>query len=124
MQTRLIQKEEDGCAASEEDAAGQEWNVGIALWEQIKREKPQVQSLFSSAGRTGGLSPCVILQRIFGFFPTTARRKMMVKQLFYRMLTERTGHELPGGPSRESGHQDCFKPSGGGLEGGKRSAPL
>lgn len=36
MQTRLIQKEEDGCAASEEDAAGQEWNVGIALWEQIK----------------------------------------------------------------------------------------
>ena len=36
VQTRLIQKEEDGCAASEEDAAGQEWNVGIALWEQIK----------------------------------------------------------------------------------------
>ena len=36
VQTRLIQKEEYGCAASEEDAAGQEWNVGIALWEQIK----------------------------------------------------------------------------------------
>ena len=36
VQTRLIQKEEDGCAASEEDAAGQEGNVGIALWEQIK----------------------------------------------------------------------------------------
>ena len=35
VQTRLIQKEEDGCAASEEDADGQEWNVGIALWEQI-----------------------------------------------------------------------------------------
>ena len=27
----------------------------------------------------------------------------MVKQLFYRMLTERTGHELPWGSSRESG---------------------
>ena len=36
VQTRLIRKEEDGCAASEEDAAGQEWNVGIALWGQIK----------------------------------------------------------------------------------------
>ena len=65
---------------SEEDAAGQEWNVGIALWEQIKEGRGRrLQSLFSSAGRTGGLSPCVIPPEDIRIFPTTARRKNVVK---------------------------------------------
>ena len=75
VQTRLIQKGEDGCAASEEDAAGQEWNVGIALWEQIKE------------GEAAGCSPhfpvpewrafiLLHLPEDIRIFPITARRKM------------------------------------------------
>ena len=97
VQTRLIQKEEDGCAASEEDAAGQEWNVGIALWKQIKE------------GEAAGCSPHFpVPEGLEGFHLAASSRgysdlsdhsetKNVVKQLFYQMLTERTGHELPWG---------------------------
>ena len=97
VQTRLIQKEEDGCAASEEDADGQEWNVGIALWEQIREREA-----------AGGSSYFPVPEGLEGFHLAASSRgysdlsdhsetKNVVKQLFYRMLTERTGHELPWG---------------------------
>ena len=76
MQTRLIQKEEDGCAASEEDAAGQEWNVGIALWEQIKRERPQAAVLIFQCRKDWRTFTLRHPPEDIRIFPTTARRKM------------------------------------------------
>ena len=97
VQTRLIQKEEDGCAASEEDAAGQEWNVGIALWEQIKEGEAAGCSPYFPVPE--GLEDFHLASSSRGYSDLSdhSETKNVVKQLFYRMLTERTGHELPWG---------------------------
>lgn len=97
VQTRLIQKEEDGCAASEEDAAGQEWNVGTALWEQIKEGEAAGCSPYFPVPE--GLEDFHLASSSRGYSDLSdhSETKNVVKQLFYRMLTERTGHELPWG---------------------------
>ena len=97
VQTRLIQKEEDGCAASEEDAAGQEWNVGIALWEQIKEGEAAGCSPYFPVPE--GLEDFHLASSSRGYSDLSdhSETKNVIKQLFYRMLTERTGHELPWG---------------------------
>ena len=97
VQTRLIQKEEDGCAASEEDAAGPEWNVGIALWEQIKEGEAAGCSPYFPVPE--GLEDFHLASSSRGYSDLSdhSETKNVVKQLFYRMLTERTGHELPWG---------------------------
>ena len=97
VQTRLIQKEEDGCAASEEDAAGQEWNVGIALLEQIKEGEAAGCSPYFPVPE--GLEDFHLASSSRGYSDLSdhSETKNVVKQLFYRMLTERTGHELPWG---------------------------
>ena len=97
VQTRLIQKEEDGCAASEEDVAGQEWNVGIALWEQIKEGEAAGCSPYFPVPE--GLEDFHLASSSRGYSDLSdhSETKNVVKQLFYRMLTERTGHELPWG---------------------------
>ena len=97
VQTRLIQKEEDGCAASEEYAAGQEWNVGIALWEQIKEGEAAGCSPYFPVPE--GLEDFHLASSSRGYSDLSdhSETKNVVKQLFYRMLTERTGHELPWG---------------------------
>lgn len=97
VQTRLIQKEEDGCTASEEDAAGQEWNVGIALWEQIKEGEAAGCSPYFPVPE--GLEDFHLASSSRGYSDLSdhSETKNVVKQLFYCMLTERTGHELPWG---------------------------
>ena len=97
VQTRLVQKEGEGSGTLEGKAAGQEWNVGIALWEQPKE------------GEAIGCSPHFpVPEGLEGWSLTASSRgcsdlsdhsetKNVIKQLFYRMLTERTGHELPWG---------------------------
>ena len=76
VQTRLIQKEEDGCAASEEDADGQEWNVGIALWEQIREREPQAAVLIFQCRKDWRAFILLHLPEDIRIFPITARRKM------------------------------------------------
>ena len=97
VQTRLIQKGGDSSGISEKEAAEQDWNVGIALWEQPEE------------GQAIGCSPHFpVPEGMEGWSLTPSsvgcsdladhsETKNVIKQLFYRMLTERTGHELPWG---------------------------
>ena len=97
VQTRLIQEPGNDPGVSENEGAKREWNVGIALWEQRKE------------GEAIGLNPCFpVPEGLEGFGLAASSRgysdlldhsetKNVIKQMFYRMLTERTGHELPWG---------------------------
>ena len=74
-----------------------EWNVGIALWEQIKEGEAAGCSPYFPVPE--GLEDFHLASSSRGYSDLSdhSETKNVVKQLFYRMLTERTGHELPWG---------------------------